>query len=466
MTRTATILLISCLAAFTPREASALITGGEGNKPIADPGWPKGAAAIFNHTGRIAWWEGPPFGGGEWHAECRGDAKALNAVLADFARIDVVTKRVVVHDGTGYSFWLAPNNEPAKRAAARIDWVFKVWQPASWERLRNLPADLNPTEANDTSPPSQIDVYAGNLPWAEVTLPQGIQVVDQRLEAHGFTPADGVVLEGHVTDLATGQPLAATVRLQRVETQKTGGYLYPDVAETRTDASGHWVMKKTPAGWVRVVMEAVGFVPRVAGFAQLDGQPRWQSYDGALSRSAPVSGRVTDDAGHPLADVDVSLGNLLPATGGRYRSAVEPAIKTDAEGRFRIEQVPAGTATVWIRKPGYCRPGLGPNITTPKDGIELQMMKSASVHVTVDFTGKERPAGYMVTMTPEGGDKVGSYGGSGDINATNQIDFKDVPPGRYTFLGRPNPGSTNDQTEPIMLDLKGGESTELTLKAK
>ena len=70
---------------------------------------PEGAAAIFNHPGRVAWWEGPPFGGGQWHAECRGDAKALNAVLADFAKLDVKIKRVVVHDGTGHSFWLAPN---------------------------------------------------------------------------------------------------------------------------------------------------------------------------------------------------------------------------------------------------------------------------------------------------------------------------------------------------------------------
>jgi hypothetical protein len=34
--------------------AHALITGGEGKSPIADPGWPRGAAAIFNDSGRVA----------------------------------------------------------------------------------------------------------------------------------------------------------------------------------------------------------------------------------------------------------------------------------------------------------------------------------------------------------------------------------------------------------------------------
>jgi hypothetical protein len=92
MTRITTVLLVPILTVLTPPEAFALITGGEGNQPITDPGWPAGAAAIFNHTGRVAWWEGPPFGGGQWHAECRCDTRALSAVLAEFARLDVQLK--------------------------------------------------------------------------------------------------------------------------------------------------------------------------------------------------------------------------------------------------------------------------------------------------------------------------------------------------------------------------------------
>lgn len=467
MNRITTGLLIAVLAAaVAPREACALIRGDAGNKPVSDPGWPAGAAAIFNHKGRVAWWEGPPFGGGQWHAECRGDAKALNAVLADFAGLDAKIKRVVVHDGNGHSFWLAPNREPEKLAAAKIDWSFMVWQPASWERLRDLPVDLNPTEPGETSPPSQIDVYTGGLRWADVTVPEGIEVVDRRLVAHGFTEADGVVIEGRVADLATKRPVLATVRLQRVEPQPQGGYLYPDVAETKADAQGRWVLRKAPAGWVRVVVEADGFVPRVAGYAQLDEQPRWQSYDSGLSRTAPVAGRVTDEDGKPLPDVDVRLDNVQPESGGRYESPLGSTFKTDAEGRFRADQVPAGKATIWLHKPGYCRPGLGLPIATPKGDVELRMMKSSRVRVTVDFHGKERPDGYVVMIESEGGEAVGTYGGSGNIDAENQISFENVPPGRYTLRGRPNPGSDDEQTEPVTVDLKGGQATEITLRAK
>jgi hypothetical protein len=458
--------LLTIVVVTSSGGASALIRGDAGNKPVADPGWPKGAASIFNDTGRIAWWEGPPFGGGQWHSECRGDAKALSAVLADFARMDVQSKRIVLHDGNGYSFWLAPNNEPEKLPAAKIDWVFMMWQAENWERLRRMPADLNPTAQGDTTPPSQIDIFTSDLRWSDVTVPAGIEVVDQRLVAHGFTLADGVVIEGKVTDLATRQPITATLNVQPVEPRQKGGYHYPILAETKADAMGHWVLKKAPAAWVRVVVEADGFVPRVAAYARFDDQPRWQSYDCGLSRSAPVSGRVTDENGQPLADVSVRLDNVQPMSGGRYESPLEYTFKTDAEGRFQADAVPLGKATIRLYKAGYCRPGLGLPITTPKGDVELQMMKSANVRVTVDFTGKERPDGYMVKIQPEGGDAVGKYGGSGNIDAKNQISYTDVPPGRYVLSGQPNPGSSNERTDPVTVDLKGGETSEVTLKAK
>src|SRR5579859_2704773 len=135
----ALVLLLAAefMAVPTP-QAFALIFGGEGNGPLRDPGWPAGAAAIFNSTSRVAWWEGPPFGGGQWFAECRGDAKALSAILADFAKLDVKSKRIVLHDGVGTSFWLNIGNKNAKRDV-RMDWRFMVWQPNNWKRLRNLP---------------------------------------------------------------------------------------------------------------------------------------------------------------------------------------------------------------------------------------------------------------------------------------------------------------------------------------
>jgi len=329
-----------------------------------------------------------------------------------------------------------------------------------------MPADLDPTDPGDTAPPAQIDVFTSGIHWAEVTVPEGVEVLDRRLVAHGFSAVDGVVIEGKVTDLATRQPIAASMKLQRVEPQTKGGYLYPVVAETKSDANGRWILKKTPTGWLRVVVEADGYVPRVAGYARFDEQPRWQSYDCGLSRSAPVSGRVVDEEGRSLADVTVTLDNVRPELGGRYESPIEYLFNTDAEGRFRAEQVPAGKATIWLRKPGFCRPGLGISIKTPARDVELTMVKSATIRVTVDFTGKARPDGYMVMIEPEGGEAVGKYGGSGNLDANNQISFENVPPGRYVLRGRPNPSSGDQLTEPVTVDLKGGQTSDVTLKGR
>jgi hypothetical protein len=446
----------------------ALITGGTGNAPIRDPGWPKGAASIFNHPARVAWWEGPPFGGGQWHAECRGDAKTLSAILEGFAKLDVKTRRVYVHDGEGQSVWLNINRDPAKAEAAKIDWSFTIWQAGHWEQLRKLPAGLNPTDPKDaeSGPPAELHVYAGGrVRWSEVSVPKGLAVLDERLEAHGFKPSDGTVFEGRVTDHETGKPLAGKVRLERVEPQKSG-YAYALLTEVATDAQGRWVLKHVPAAWLRLVVEADGFVPRVIGFAQPDGTPRWSSHETSLARPAAASGRVTDEAGQGLADVSVQLHDVAVGSGERYDSAETFACKTGPDGRFRIDGLPAGTATIWVSKFGYCRPGLGLPIRTPAEGVALAMTRSARLRVKIEFGKSARPQQYLVQIEPEGGSKVGTWGGSGQIDPHNEVSFSDIPPGRYVLTGQPNPSIENQKTKPLTVDLKGGRLAEVTIEAR
>ena len=294
---------------------------------------------------------------------------------------------------------------------------------------------------------------------------------------HGFSAVDGVVIEGRVTDLATGQPIAATVRIERIGYQKKGDDLDPVVAESKADAEGHWVLKHVPPGkasprqgldWYQVVVAADGFAPRVAGYARVDDQPQWKSFDTGLARFAPVSGRVTDGSGKPLADVEVRFVDVEPESAGRYESPRElkQTCKTDAEGRFHTDQLPAGKATIRLSKPGYCRSGLGSSITTPTTDVELQMMKAGSIRVTVDFAGKKPPEGYMVELEPKGGNVVGSFGGTATVDRKNQFTFENVPPGEYVLRGHPNPYSPDQITETVAIDLKGGQAEEVTLKAK
>src|SRR5262249_48305180 len=157
------------------------------------------------------------------------------------------------------------NREAAKRDAAKMDWSFTVWQPANWERLRKMPPDLNPTDPADAKngPPAQIDVFCGgNIKWADVAVPKGLRIVDNRMEAHGFKGAEGVVVEGKVIDLVTKKRIAAKVRLQNVQPPKDG-QADPARTEAAADAQGHWVLKNAPAGSHQIVIEAEGYVARI-----------------------------------------------------------------------------------------------------------------------------------------------------------------------------------------------------------
>jgi hypothetical protein len=232
------------------------------------------------------------------------------------------------------------------------------------------------------------------------------------------------------------------------------------------DQQGRWVMKSVPSGHLRIVADADGYVARVVAHLQTDEQPRWQFYECGLSKPANVGGHVIDEAGQRLADVDVRLMNVAANEGGRYETPEAPSTHSDAAGDFHFENVPGGSATVRISKLGYCRPGLGIEITAPKNGVELQMIRSGEITVTAHFGGAAHPEQYLVEIEPEGGEAVGAWGGSARIDSKNQVTFKDVPPGRYFVEGHPNPSSADQRTDKIAVEVLAGKAIDLELQAK
>jgi hypothetical protein len=77
------------------------------------------------------------------------------------------------------------------------------------------------------------------------------------------------------------------------------------------------------------------------------------SSDSGLARSSPVSGRVNDEAGEAMVDVDVQPGNVQAASGAKSEPPLAYEFNAEAAGRFRAEQVPTGTT----------RPAAGDNQT-------------------------------------------------------------------------------------------------------
>jgi hypothetical protein len=327
---------------------------------------------------------------------------------------------------------------------------------------------LRPGDAGDDSgpPAPQIDVFTGSgLRWDEVKVPPGIEVVDHRLEAHGYELTDGTVLEGSVVDLTSGQPMPATVRLDAMDsTQQENPYTTVDRINAGSD--GRWVLKSAPAGRHRVVVQAEGYAPRVIAYEQFDNQPRWISYQTGLAPAVAVTGRVVDAQGEPLAEVDVRLGNVVGPDGKSYGSPEGYKFTTDRDGRFEASPVPQGRASIHVHKPGYSRPGLGLAVDMPASDITLRMVRSGSLEISVNFGSRPRPAGYLIEVEPEGGAAVGRWSASGNLGENGSIRFENVPPGRYVITGRPNPGSEREQTQPLAVQVEGGDAVRVAIRAR
>ncbi len=75
------------------------------------------------------------------------------------------------------------------------------------------------------------------------------------------------------------------------------------------------------------------------------------------------------------------------------------------------------------------------------------------------------PSQFLPTNSGEQA-KIGSWGGSGQIDDKNVITFENIPEGKYVIYGRPNPGSNDQKTDSKTVDLKGGKTAEVTLNAR
>ena len=235
-----------------------------------------------------------------------------------------------------------------------------VWQSDSWDALRKLPSDLNPTDAGDAGqgPPAEIDAYAGgNIRWSDVIIPKGLEGSSTngggpRLHNGGRS---GARRQGPRSCHPAARRRAGAIAAHRAASQ--GRIPLHGCGPGSRRCPGPLGPEKAPAGWQQIVVEADDYVPRIAGYAQFDDQPGWHSYDCGLSHPASVSGRISDDAGKPLADVDVRLADVVCGGSGCYESPQEYQSKTDGDGRFRLDQVPIGNAAIWLHKAGYCRLG-------------------------------------------------------------------------------------------------------------
>ncbi len=379
---------------------------GRGNQEVRDAGWPEGALALANFESRIGWWEGPPFGGGEWHFLFCGNTEGFQDALAVFAAIRAPALDLVLHDG--------PYEDSLLKE--RVDWAFTVWVPANWHRLFNNPKSVH--EAGDPHfrqpvDPPRLDVYVGGgggVDWAKVKVPAGLRVRDERAAAAPVRPGGGAIVHADIYDMATGKPVH-DAQVAVVRTWRAGAFItYVDVAKAVSDAAGHVEITNIPAGTYGLKVGADGYATRVLSEERY-AERSLKRLTVELAKAVVFSGRVTDMDGEPIREIKVYPSTVMAIDGHGYISPGQQAVKTDAGGRFELSGLPVGYVQVGVWAEGYHFSDLFTIHDVPATNVVLRLTRAGGLQVTVTDKAGQRLSRFegnplMVEVEPKEGNKV------------------------------------------------------------
>jgi hypothetical protein len=190
-----------------------------------------------------------------------------------------------------------------------------------------------------------------------------------------------------------------------------------------------------------------------------------------LSPPATFKGTIVDNAtGQPVKDVTVRADSVMGPDGKGYRLPKRAEATTDDKGTFAIDGLPHGHCQPFAHAAGYSMVDVLTVQTVPTpEGLKLRVVQAGTIKATVATPGGGPPQQqYMVNLEPEGGSKIGSYGGSGSVDAKGVMTFQNVPPGKYTITARPNPGPVVNGKDPSAqtIEVVGGQTAEVKFEVK
>ena len=478
---------IAMLMLTLSQSASGLIFVG-GKEPVTDRNWPAGSLEVANHNSRQSWTEGPPFGGGEWSFQSRGDSKAFNEVLAKFAQIKAPDLLLIIHDGATENPHATADDKA--RGLQRVDWIYTIWTPDNFYRLFGNSSSLfmsGQPEFRAELPPPQLDVFVSpeGVDWSLVQMPQGLRVIDERAASHGYRPEDGAVIAGSAYDMLTSKPVAAVEVVVAVYEKKTskkspgvvGGEVdgkielkttdemgWTEIATAVGDADGRFELKNLPPGYYEVMLQCVGYAPRALGYVQCK-KGTFKSFNVRLSPAVEQSGTVVDSDGEPVAKVKVRVDNTISIDGRGYplsRVNDNQEVLTDAEGHFTLTHLPRGEMVVTVRGTNLHQIDMLKPHSIPGPPLILKMAGTGTIRGKVIGRNGKPPEG-SVSVWPQGGEVVGSWGGSMNLLEGGAFLFENVTPGKY-FISEDPAAKFQKNGKSTAIEVKAGETVEVELK--
>lgn len=221
------------------------------------------------------------------------------------------------------------------------------------DRIAPSPSGTNPSRATDR-PAATSGTNATGEGTTTVEMPTQRRAVNEATQPHGSSSTGGDhgaprtkrPFRGHVVD-DTGAPLTGAVivvteRLNLYDKNSRPYQQQPTALTLPVGADGGFEVPRRDGFRYTIQVHAEGFATRVVGISTLSG-----STVITLSPSAVVEGTIVDDAtGLPVADAVVRLRML-------GSGAVPRTLRTDDDGLYRFEDVPAGNGFLDVAHPGY-----------------------------------------------------------------------------------------------------------------
>jgi hypothetical protein len=307
------------------------------------------------------------------------------------------------------------------------------------------------------------------------------------------SPRATAVIRGHVLAGDTGQPLRqAQVRLMALDGRDGNGNHV-----STTDADGSYEFKDLRAGRYHLLATKNPYIPLSYGQTRpfaggtplnvLDGQ-RIERIDFSLPRGSVVRGRVFDEYGEPMTNVQVAAMRSQTMNGQRRMINAGRMSTTDDLGEFRLFGLLPGDYYVqatWRKGPGAVgslddgvgyaptffpstssaadaqRVTVGVGTTTSDVVIALTPIKTSKVSGTaVDSSGQPMSGMLMVIQSTE---NMGGVATGSPLRPDGSFSVANLTPGDYTLRAQPRPGG--DETATMKITVTGVDITDLRLVA-
>jgi peroxiredoxin/uncharacterized GH25 family protein len=240
-----------------------------------------------------------------------------------------------------------------------------------------------------------------------------------------------------VADRATGGPIEGVAVKGRVGRA---------TSDLKTDAEGRAAIPLPAEApeYVTITAKADGFVPLQVSWRGQGGAARVPGeYTLRMERGTTIGGVIRDEQGKPVAGATVFL--LVPGSNrdGEPRASIwDYPAKTDEQGLWRCDVMPAELEDVWIRldHPDFVKDEMygvtpKPTIAQLRDRSGVMVLKKGLTvrGRVVDDASGEPIEGASVA---QGRDRFGSHYPEAKADADGRFEFRNVKPGELVLTVR------------------------------